>query len=79
MVFFYTPGGIGGGIPTEYNKLVSSMESGMAKAPSRMKTKILVQKMYPVPILFSAAAYVCHNIAVMNSGKIVEYGSPGKY
>src|SRR5665647_232452 len=23
----------------------------------------------------SAAAYVCHNIAVMNSGKIVEYGS----
>ena len=33
MVFFYTPGGIGGGIPTEYNKLVSSMESGMAKAP----------------------------------------------
>lgn len=24
----------------------------------------------------SAAAYVCHNIAVMNSGKIVEYGTP---
>lgn len=23
----------------------------------------------------SAAAYICHNIAVMNSGKIVEYGS----
>ena len=23
----------------------------------------------------SAAAYVCHNIAVMNSGKVVEYGS----
>jgi hypothetical protein len=51
------------------------MESGMAKAPARLKTKVLVQKMYPVPIPFSAAAYVCHNIAVMNSGKIVEYGS----